>query len=127
MAATNLTGTISLASTNGVSFMLASKETLQSTGRFDMPRGFSMDFNITSSDAVGTLEIFLQNDDPTTSTFTSTSKLSFPISGGTFSSSQTKQTVDSNGTIFTKYLYAKYTRTSGTGSIAIIGQITYWG
>ena len=127
MASENLTGTLNLASTNGVPFLLASQESLQTNGKFDMPTSFSLDFNLTSSNAVGTLDIILQNDDPSVSTFLTTPKLSFPISGGTFASNQTKQTIDSNGATFTKYLYAKYTSTSGTGTIAITGQISFKG
>lgn len=127
MASTNLTGIIDLSSTNGVSLMMASAETTQTNGRFDMPLNYCFDLNITSTDAEGTVEIFLQNDDPTTSTFTQTGKLTFAVASGTFGSSQTKQTVDSQGLAYTKYVYIKYTRTAGSGTIAINGQKTYRG
>lgn len=127
MAATNVTGSLNLAANAVFTLKLASHENLQPEGRFDMPRGFSLDFNITSADAVGTLSIFLQNDDPASSSFLQTARLTFPVSGGTFVNSQTKQTLDSNGTIYTKYLSAAYTRTSGSGTISVIGQILYWG
>jgi len=126
MASSNLTGSINLATTNVFPIMLASPEALLTNQPFDMPRSFSIDLNITSSDAVGSITIFYQNDNPQSSTFTNSPiGVPYAISGGTFANGKTKQTIDSNGVISTKFAGISYTRTSGTGVIGIDGQITY--
>jgi len=91
---------------------------------YSMQTSFSFDFNITSADAEGILEIFLQNDTYTASPYITDPVISFSVATGTFAGGQTKQTIDSNGVVFTAYMGIKYTATSGTGTIQMIGNIT---
>jgi len=126
MASSNFVGRISLSTTNTVSILLASRESLQPDQRFDMPKHFSIDLNLTSSDAEGVITIFYQNDNPETSPFfTDPVGVPYPISAGEFTGGKYKQTIDSNGVIKTKYMGIHYERTSGTGNIDLDGQITY--
>lgn len=130
MTASNKTATLNLASSNTIAIQICSPEAINNPStKFDMPLAWCFDLNITSSNAVGTLDIYFQNDDPTTSTFLTAPAVSYPISAGTFTTTspanQTKQTIDSAGQKFTKYIGLKFTRTSGTGSIAIDGQLVF--
>jgi len=105
--------------------LLASPEFEQSNQAYDMAKNFCFDLNITSANAAGTVYIYLQNDDPETSSFTTTEIKSFVVSSGLFPSSKSKVTIDSNGFITSRYVGIKWARTSGVGSIAIDGQKTY--
>lgn len=126
MTSYNKSVILDLALTNTVSIMLASPEALQTDGRFDMAMNYSFDINIESISSVGTLSLFLQNDDPVTSTFTTTPYITpIEISGGTFADGKTKITIQSNGQMNTKFIGFNYLRTSGIGLITITGQITY--
>jgi hypothetical protein len=124
MASTNITGNIDLSSSNGMSILVASPEFLIPEGRYTMPVNYCFDINITSSDAVGNVKIFIQNDDPTTSTFVVDPKLTFPVTGGKFINNQTKQVIDSNSFTSNRFVYVLWTRTSGSGTIGLDGQIT---
>lgn len=123
MASYNISLSISLSATSDTFILLASPECLQPTAeRFDLPTSFSLDFNIVSEDAVGVLNITAQNDEVENS---SEPNLSFPVAGGTYANSQTKQIIENNGATFTKYLYVKYERISGSGTLQIAGQKSF--
>lgn len=125
MAAINYLNTLDLSTSGSISILLASKECLQPGGLFDLAKSFAFDLNLTSANAAGELQVFLQNDDGTTSTFISKPNTKFTIATGTYPDGQTKETIDSNGVIKTKYCFIKWVRSSGTGTLQIDGQIEY--
>lgn len=126
MASINSTGTINMAANNAVAIRLASVEAAD--GSFDMPLTYSYDLNTTSTTANGTLSIYLQNDNPLTSTFTEDPIIpALTITSGTFPGGKHKFSIDSNGAVNMKYIYFVYAASSGTGTLTIDGQISYKG
>lgn len=124
MASKQVTGYLDLAATFNTQVMLAGVSILQPNQGYSLPLNFSFDFNITSQDSAGTLEIYFQNDPFINSPWLTSPYLSFPVSGGTFAGGQTKQSIDSNGMVFMAYMGVRYVPTAGTGTINFVGNVT---
>lgn len=130
MSAYNQTGTLSLAASGWYDFPLCSKtgEAAVTLQTYDIAQAYCVDLNLTSADAVGQIEIYLQNDQPSLSSFLTAPVAIYAISGGVFTTtnpvSQTKQTFASATQRLSKWVGIKYTRGSGTGSIAIDGMLS---
>lgn len=124
MASIDFSSTILLTVTNPYVFTLASPEFLINQ-EYDLPVNYSFDLNIDSTDASGEIRIYLQNTSPISTDYLQTPKIIIPISGGTFSGSATKYTVDNNGVTSTNYMMILYIRNSGSGTINLIGQKTF--
>jgi hypothetical protein len=86
--------------------------------------GYSYDLNLTSSAANGTLYLYSQCTNPVGDTFVGVPFLTIPISGGQYSGSQTRYTIDSNNLITRNWTILSWTGSdSSDGHIAIVGNV----
>ena len=131
MKALDFNGTISVATPTLYSLSLAGWIQHDRAGIaavFDMPVSWSVDVNIDSVDATGTVDVLVSNDDPTTSKYISTPVFSYQVSAGKLDQGATKQTVDSGFGVTAKYLAIRFTPrqgTKGSGNIVLQGVIVY--
>jgi hypothetical protein len=128
MRAIEFQGSILVATPTLFVYKLAGSQTVQNDGTvvYDMPLSWSLDVNLTSIDAAGSVDILLSNDDPTVSTFITSPAFTYPVTAGKFSGNTTKQTVDSGFRVTTKYLAIRLTKTGGAnGNMDIQGLIIY--
>jgi len=127
MKATDFSGQISVTSPTMFVYSLAGGNISSdsSVNSFEIPKGFSLDINSTSTDAAGVVNLFLTNDDPSLVTYTPSPAFTFNISAGKFGGSG-KQTFDSGFRVMTKYLGVSFTKTAGSnGVLNIYGISTY--
>jgi hypothetical protein len=123
-------GSINVSSLNPIYIKrLASPESPDDLGGgliyYDMPVSWSFDFNLGIT-GNGQLNLYLSNDDPSTSSYVSSPVYSYAITAGRFSGNSTKLTLDSGFKITVKYLAAKFIASgSVSGVIDIQGTIIY--
>ena len=92
---------------------------------YDMPTSWSFDFNLAMT-GNGQLNIYLSNDDPSTSVYVASPVYTYAITIGKFAGNSTKLTLDSGFKITVKYIFAKFVPSgSVTGVINIQGTIIY--
>jgi len=93
---------------------------------YDVSSVWTVDINLleVGSLTAGTLEVYLQNDDPLSSTYVTDPVLSFPITAGTFANGQTKQTVTNDTFKLSRSVYFLWKindGATGTGTIVFDG------
>lgn len=89
--------------------------------------GYTVDLNLTSTAAVGNFYIYTQNTNPVGDTFSSSAVATIAVSSGTFPSSNTRYTIDSNFSIVKGWLIISWVGTdSSDGNIAIVGHLSQY-
>lgn len=83
-------------------------------------QGYSLDLNLDSTDGEGDINIYCQNTDPETDTFTRPAKQNYAVAGGTFNESMTSQTIDSAMLTASRFCVIVWSGT-GTGTLGIVG------